>query len=284
MRVSPGSPTLAHSANGSQHTLSDLPPQWGQPEELAPFSRAFKYAVLTNKLGAAGVPMVELDSGGSAYDVHAFFGHLLPGARYNVHFLLKRTLGTQQMRLAALTGEGQVLEVVPVDVRGGALRPAQFSFSLPRTSSSAVIYVYTGESGSGTRTLISEPQIAMIDAAGVPVAFHQAPAISTPDSVTVRQLDAANYAIHVRDAPPRFLIAMLATSDPQWRITTPAGVATRRVTVNFYCSSWIISGPRGSYTLKLSYGDPRWSAATLGATVAALAAVVLLAIPLVRTW
>jgi hypothetical protein len=285
-RLIPAAPNSAQQSevpDSSQETLSDLAAQWSVPEEIAPFARTFKYGILQDDAAAGKLHMRRLDTAGSGYDVHAYFGHLLPGGLYRVHFLAKRILGPENSRLAALTGEGQVLEISTVRLHPKTVTPIGLSFRLPLTSSSATVYFYSGDDGVRAQTLISQPQVTMSGTSAFPIAIHQASAIPIPVATTVKQLNATNFEIYVRGAPRTFLLAMLATSDPQWRISTPPGVVAKKVKVNLHCAGWIVSGPPGNYELKLSYGDPLWFNITIAATTADIVILILLIVISIKT-
>lgn len=243
--------------------VSDLARNWSSPEETAPFQTTFKYGLLlSNATGHGDLPLT-LDTLGAHYDVHAYFGHLLPGSVYRLRFKIARSVAGD-LHLAVISGAGAFITARDIHAASQP-RKVDVSFTLPPNTTSALLYLYDGAQRRYTRDFLSQPTIVMDSPISTTFHILHPSPMPTPQTA-IKQLSTTRYDISVRRAPKRFILSMATSKDDAWQLLAPDGVRVRPITTNLYFNGWIISSSRRNYSLRLIYADERWTNVALYAT------------------
>jgi len=98
--------------------------------------------------------------------------------------------------------------------------------------------------------------------------------VAVPRSISVVPLKDSEYRVEVHGAPENFLLVMNSTYSSEWSLASPsANIKVAHIAVNGGENGWLISGPKGDYSLVASYtgtGSITWG--LIGSVVAAIMA------------
>ena len=192
---------------------------------------------------------------GGAFDVHAFFGHLIPGFSYELSFRVKEA--SVPFRVAILQETGNA-SLVSEDVAPGE-RIVSLHCTVPPDTSSVRLYVYFNETGPQTgRVILTKPSISLLqsqevatvpkpDRLEVPAAFSQAGNI----------VDGFDFM--AARVPAEWLLVADTSYDDKW-LLDPAdpSISARHIRVNLFQNGWLIRGREGSVQhFRLSYQRQR---------------------------
>jgi uncharacterized membrane protein len=211
----------------------------------------------TGVIDSAGRNRAELhiQTGGGAFDVHAFFGHLVPGISYLISFRI-----TQPSRVpfrVAIVQESGNAALVSRKVNVGDTYVA-IPCTVPLDTSSLRLYLYFNESRQDSSTVtISEPAIELVPYELKPVPLAEVRDLPRPREVLLKSVGTGLLRVSASTAPANWLFVFNTTYDPLWRIEGATGISeAKHVRVNLFMNGWIIKGRGvGDQSFRLVYGE-----------------------------
>jgi hypothetical protein len=185
---------------------------------------------------------LRVQTGGGAFDVHAFFGHLVPGVSYLISFKIAQP--SQVSFRAAIVQESGKAALVSRRVNAGETY-VTMPCTVPPDTSSVRLYLYFNESRQDIAPVtISEPAINLVPYELSPVALAKVRDLPMPHEIRMKSLGAGLFNVSAHAAPASWLFVFNTTYDPLWNLEGVAGISqARHVRVNLFMNGWIIKGP-----------------------------------------
>lgn len=189
---------------------------------------------------------------GSAWDWHAAFVHLLPGAEYRLSLPLQLMLGNK-LRIALYSQNGQYLgSLFPSPARRA--QKVSVPVFLPEDSTELVVYVYLDGRNGGLKLLM--PRLVLLSGGALYVRRSALTNVARPRSIRLSKT-ASGWDVAVTDAPPRYVLVFTGSFDPRWTLQAPPGVRAQHEIANLFTNAWLIHGS-GDYRLSLQFTGNRY--------------------------
>ncbi len=223
---------------------SDLSTDWSAPQistgtgsnEYLRFNESARGSL---SVGARGV----------VFSTMVQYGHLLPGASYDLTFPIFVS-DPQSADVSVAADTGVALDAFSRVERGKTT--SSLRENVPPNSTGLSVRLTFHAPLNGSRYEIFPAAIRLAEPNMRTVTVRPGLPASVPKRIDVIVDTPAHKRIRVLDAPRRFILVQNSTYSPLWRAVATHGATVRHIRANLFENGWLVLGS-GSYDIDLSY-------------------------------